>query len=201
MPLLSIEEISPGYCLGLWKIEDSVEQLVGANQDLNSVLAYTESFRSESRRKEVLAVYALLFAMTGENHLRIDHDYLSRPIVEGFHVSISHTKGYAALVLSTRGDVAVDIEYCSNRVERVADKFIRCDEKAPDLYAKLIHWSAKETIYKLFAEEVLDFFDMRVSPFILSDSGTIDVADLKEEKSQCVYYRLNNKYVLTYAYL
>ena len=201
MPLLSIEEISPGCRLGLWKIEDSIEELVEANPCLHSILEHTEKFRSESRRKEVLAIYALLFAMTGDSKLRIEHDPLSRPLVEGFHVSVSHTKGYAALILSTRGNVAVDIEYLSNRVERIAHKFIRYDEKAPDLYSKLIHWCAKETIYKLFSEEMLDFFDTCLSPFLLSENGTIDVVDLKEKKTQLVYYRLNDKYVLTYAYL
>ncbi len=200
MPLLSIEEISSGCRLGLWQIEDSVEQMLDEDYHLKNVLEYTESYRSESRRKEVLAVYALLFVMTGNSELRINHDSLSRPIVEGYHVSISHTKGYAALILSTQGDVAVDIEYFSDRVERVAHKFIRNDEDAPSLYSKLIHWSAKETIYKLFAEEFLDFFEMRVTPFGLSDEGTIDVADLKEEKTQSVYYHTNDKYVLTYAY-
>lgn len=200
MPLLSIEEISPGCRLGLWQIEASIEQMLAEDSSLKNVLKCTESYQSEARRREVIAVYALLFAMTGNSELRIDHDNLSRPIVDGYHVSISHTKGYAALILSNCSNVAVDIEYFSDRVERVAHKFIRSDEDAPSLYAKLIHWSAKETIYKLFAEEFLDFFDMRVTPFNLSDRGTINVADLKEEKNQNVSYRKNNKYVLTYAY-
>ena len=200
MPLLSIEEISPGCRLGLWQIEASIEQMLAEDSSLKNVLKCTESYRSEARRREVIAVYALLFAMTGNSELRIDHDNLSRPIVDGYHVSISHTKGYAALILSNCSNVAVDIEYFSDRVERVAHKFIRSDEDAPSLYAKLIHWSAKETIYKLFAEEFLDFFDMRVTPFNLSDRGTINVADLMEEKNQNVSYRKNNKYVLTYAY-
>ena len=200
MPLLSIEEISPGCRLGLWQIEASIEQMLAEDSSLKNVLKCTESYRSEARRREVIAVYALLFAMTGNSELRIDHDNLSRPIVDGYHVSISHTKGYAALILSNCSSVAVDIEYFSDRVERVAHKFIRSDEDAPSLYAKLIHWSAKETIYKLFAEEFLDYFEMRVTPFNLSDQGTINVADLKEEKNQKVCYRKNDKYVLTYAY-
>ncbi len=201
MPLLSIEDISPGCRLGLWKIEECINGILEADGRLESVLEYVEQYRSESRRKEVMAVYALLFAMTDNARLRISHDKLSRPLVEGYHVSVSHTRGYAALLLSTHSDVAVDIEYFSNRVERVAHKFIAPDEEASDLYSKLIHWSAKETIYKLFAEEKLDYFDMKVSPFVLLEEGMIDVADLKENKKQRVYYRLNDKYVLTYAYL
>ena len=111
---------------------------------MSPVLHSLRSSRSESRRKEVLAVYGLLFAMTDNPYLRIEHDDLSRPVIDGYHVSISHTRGYAALLLSTRHKVAIDIEFISNRVERVASKFIRNDEVADSLYAKLIHWSAKD---------------------------------------------------------
>lgn len=47
----------------------------------------------------------------------------------------------------------MDIEYFNDRVERIASKFLRKDEKAEDLDAKLVHWCAKETVFKLFSEE------------------------------------------------
>lgn len=199
MPLLSIDEIAPQCHIGLWRIEETVNDIIAADKRLCKVVDRIDHFHSESRRKEVLAVYALLYAMTDNPNLRIGHDVLSRPIVDGYHVSISHTRGFAALLLSTRCNVAVDIEFISNRVERVTSKFIRNDEMADTLYSKLIHWSAKETIYKLFAEENLDFFDMRIIPFEQSGEGVIEVEDLHTEKIQPVHYLCNDKYVLTYA--
>ena len=199
MPLISIDAIAPQCHLGLWRIEDPIDDIIATDNRLAGVVDKIEHFHSESRRKEVLAVYGLLFAMTDNTCLRIEHDDLSRPVIDGYHVSISHTRGYAALLLSTRHKVAIDIEFISNRVERVASKFIRNDEVADSLYAKLIHWSAKETIYKLFANENLDFFDMRIAPFDQREEGDIEVDDLKIEKKQSVHYLCNDKYVLTYA--
>ena len=128
MPLISIDAIAPQCHLGLWRIEDTIDDIIATDNRLAGVVDKIEHFHSESRRKEVLAVYGLLFAMTDNPCLRIEHDDLSRPVIDGYHVSISHTRGYAALLLSTRHKVAIDIEFISNRVERVASKFNRNDE-------------------------------------------------------------------------
>ena len=181
MPLISIDAIAPQCHLGLWRIEETIDDIIATDNRLAGVVDKIEH------------------AMTDNTCLRIEHDDLSRPVIDGYHVSISHTRGYAALLLSTRHKVAIDIEFISNRVERVASKFIRNDEVADSLYAKLIHWSAKETIYKLFANENLDFFDMRIAPFDQREEGDIEVDDLKIEKKQSVHYLCNDKYVLTYA--
>lgn len=199
MPLISIERINDHTRLGLWQIEDSIDGLLHSDPSLGQLDDVVRVFRSETRRREVLAVYALLFAMTGDRSMRIDHDELSRPLLPGFHISISHTRGYAAVILSSHDGVAVDIEYYSNRVEQVAARFVRTDEYAVGLDLQLIHWSAKETMYKLLAEEKLEYSEMRLEPFEPAAVGSLSVSDLKEPKSQMVYYRINPQYVLTYA--
>ena len=199
MALLSIEPIAPGIQLGLWAIEDTTEQLMAQDPRLAGV-AEADRYHADTRRREVLAVYALLFAMTGDSSKRIDHDELNRPRVDGYHVSISHTRGYAALILSRHEPVAIDIEYYSTRVARVLSKFVRLDEQAPDTISQLLHWSAKETVYKLCAEEALQYFEMRVRPMTASTSGMLHVDDLKAPKTLDVHYRVTTDYVLTYAH-
>lgn len=201
MALISIEQLTEHTRMGVWKIEDTVEAILAEDSQLHDVLQLVDVYHSDVRRKETLAVYALLFAMTHDASLRIEHDELSRPLVKGYRVSISHTRGYAALILSTKEAVAVDIEYMSNRVERIASKFVRADEKALDVASKLIHWSVKETIYKLFAFEKLEMFDIRLHPFSVNPDGLVKVDDLKISKTQWVKYRINDQYVLTYTYL
>lgn len=199
MALLSIESIAPGIQMGLWAIEDTTEQLIAQDPRLAGVTE-ANRYHADARRREVLAVYALLFAMTGDGSRRIGHDALNRPMVDGYHVSISHTRGYAALILSRHEPVAVDIEYYSTRVARVLSKFVRPDEQATDTTSQLLHWSAKETVYKLCAEEDLQYFDMRLKPMTVSTSGTLRVDDLKVAKTLDVHYRVTPDYVLTYAH-
>ena len=117
----------------------------------------------------------------------------------GYHISVSHTKGYAALILSRNQEVAVDIEYFSDRVERISSKFLRKDENASDLDSKLVHWCAKETVYKLFSEENLKFDDMRVKPFDTMSDWACDVENLKNKQMAHVDFELTMEFVLTYA--
>lgn len=201
MPIVSVERIGVDVQMGVWRMEETAEALVAAHPQLESVLDLAAAYRSPARRLEVLAVHALLFQLTGDASLRIGHDARGVPLVPGWQISLSHTRGFAAVILSRKHRVAVDIEYRSNRVERIADRFIRTDEQAEDLRSKLIHWSVKETVYKLFTEEDLKFFDMRLQPLVPGDEGMVQVDDLLCPKVQEVAYRYGADYVLTYAYL
>ncbi len=53
--------------------------------------------------------------------------------IEGYHISISHTLGYVAVILSRDYEVGVDIEYVSDRVNRISSRFLRDDEVFADL--------------------------------------------------------------------
>ena len=129
----------------------------------------------------------------------ITHNEAGKPLFRGYHISITHTKGYAALMLSKTQEVAVDIEHFSDRVERVVDKFLRPDEKAEGLDSLLVHWCAKETVFKLFSEDNLLFQDMRVEPFDTMADWACDVENLKRKQKAHVDFELTMEFVLTYA--
>lgn len=199
MPLISIEPIDTATRLGLWRIDESIDGFQEADSRLIPIADLVAHHRSSHRQLEIMAVYALLFSMTGDPELRIAHDEQSRPLLKGYNISISHTRGFAALLLSTDANVAVDIEYMSDRVKKVAAKFVRPDEQAPDLRSLLIHWCAKETVYKLFTLEDLQYFEMRVRPFDAERVGMLTVDDLKTDTAAAVAYRVTDDYVLAYA--
>lgn len=198
MALVEIREIAPDVKLGLWKIDESVDELFSQNPYLQSYESVLKNrYHNDNRKKEFLAIHALLYAMLGGNHLQeIEHLPSGKPVMNGYHLSISHTKGYAVLILSVSHEVAVDIEYMSNRVERIASKFMRTDEYASDVVHLLLHWSAKETIYKLFSEEQLQYHEMRL--FSFSEDSCM-VENVKSQKYQPVIFEVTSDYVLTYA--
>lgn len=184
MALIEIRSVSPSARLGLWRMD--------------------EPFAGKPRDRERAAVASLLLAMTGDDSLLIDHEPSGRPFLSStIHqspVSISHTRGYAALLLSTAGSVGIDIEYRSDRVERIAHRFIRPDEM-PLLNTtddKLLVWSAKETVYKLFSEQKLMFFDMQTTSI---DSDVLHIKNMKLGTIVDVCYEFSEDYVLTYACL
>ena len=209
MAVVNIREVYPGVRLGLWQMDESPEQLFDLYPHL---LPYRSSlddkYKNDGRKLEFLAIRALMYEMLRVNGASkgllshagdFTHNGQGKPLFRGYHVSISHTKGYAALILSKKSEVAVDIEYMSDRVERIASKFLRKDERADSLDAKLVHWCAKETVFKLFSEENLLFEDMRVKPFDTMADWACDVENLKSGKTARVDFELAMDFVLTYS--
>ena len=209
MAVVNIREVYPGVSLGLWQMDESPEQLFDLYPH---ILPYRSSldnkYKNDGRKLEFLAIRALMYEMLRVNGASkgllshagdFTHNGQGKPLFRGYHVSISHTKGYAALILSKKSEVAVDIEYMSDRVERIASKFLRKDERADSLDAKLVHWCAKETVFKLFSEENLLFEDMRVKPFDTMADWACDVENLKSGKTARVDFELAMDFVLTYS--
>ena len=209
MAVVNIREVYPGVSLGLWQMDESPEQLFDLYPHL---LPYRSSlddkYKNDGRKLEFLAIRALMYEMLRVNGASKGLLYNAgeftpngqeTPLFRGYHVSISHTKGYAALILSKKSEVAVDIEYMSDRVERIASKFLRKDERADSLDSKLVHWCAKETVFKLFSEENLLFEEMRVKPFDTMSDWACDVENLKSGKTARVDFELAMDFVLTYS--
>ena len=199
MPVISVETLSPGIKLGVWRIAESAEMLLAAYPHLETVVA---EYRNHERKIEKLAVYALLYAMTGTHRLIVAHNADGKPLLARQAISISDTKGFVAVVTARNRHtaVAVDIEYISNRVGKIVRRFVRADEHAPTTSSQLIHWSAKETVYKYYSPQHLQYSEMRLQPFTVKPEDCIKVQNLKQDSELCVHYRLTDEYVLTYAY-
>ncbi len=211
MALVNVREVYPGVTLGLWQIEESVDAFFKRypwTQKYRGDLA--RRYTNDVRRLEFLATRVLLCDILLSRGLskrkisdlgEISYDLNGKPLFKGYQISISHTKGYAAMILSKDKRVGVDIEYLDNRVQRVASKFLRKDEKAADLDSLLVHWCGKETVYKLFSEEKLQFKEMRVAPFDTMSDWSCEIMDLKSKCKVLVDFELTMDFVLTYAAL
>ena len=211
MALLFINEIDKDVRLGVWEMEENL------NYEQFASLPFYDRLMglSENRRKETASVYSLLFAMTGNRNLVIGHEPSGKPYVEGYKIGISHTKGFVSVILSTSCDVAVDIEYINIRVLRIADRFLREDEKpnafqfskekkengdkdvVPDVIPTLLFWCAKETIFKLYSDERLTFQNIKIMD--AEQGGALCGNNLITGESVRIDYTFNNDYVLTYA--
>lgn len=211
MALLFINEIDKDVRLGVWEMEENLNYEQFASLPFYDLLMSL----SENRRKETASVYSLLFAITGNRNLVIGHEPSGKPYVEGYKIGISHTKGFVSVILSTSCDVAVDIEYINTRVLRIADRFLREDEKpnalqfakekdekghqdiVPNVIPTLLFWCAKETIYKLYSDERLTFQNIKISD--TEQGGALCGNNLITGESVRIDYTFNNDYVLTYA--
>lgn len=234
MALINVREVYPNVFLGLWQTTETVDEFFGTYGFLEPYRQHVEtSFKNDGRKKEFLAIHALLhemLAICGKPHgarrskglqdqskasqdqskasqglpvadvPMIGHAASGQPLLRGYHVGVTHTKGYAALMLSKSCDVACDIEHFSDRVERIKSKFLCKDEKADDLDSLLVHWCSKETVYKLFPEDNLQFSQMRVGPFSTMSDWACEVENMKRGEKVRVDFELTMQFVLTYAF-
>lgn len=199
MSLLFIKSLSEHVHLGLWKIDEEIDDYYLLFPHLFRFREFLDrNYKSDVRKKEFLSVRALLFNMThDEKSSEISYELSGKPFMKDYYISISHTKGFAAVILSQTGNVAVDIEYYSARVQKIADRFIRSDEQADSLNDKLVNWCAKEVMYKFFSEENLQYFEMRVHSI---NENQCKVEDLETKKTIDVYFNVNSLYTLAYTY-
>lgn len=234
MALINVREVYPNVFLGLWQTTETVDGFFGTYGFLEPYRQHVEtSFKNDGRKKEFLAIHALLhemLAICGKPHgarrskglqdqskglqdqskasqglpvadvPMIGHAASGQPLLRGYHVGVTHTKGYAALMLSKSCDVACDIEHFSDRVERIKSKFLRKEEKADDLDSLLVNWCGKETVYKLFPEDNLQFSQMRVGPFSTMSDWACEVENMKRGEKVRVDFELTMQFVLTYAF-
>lgn len=203
MPLFLNEEIFPDVRLGIWAISES-------SDDFWALSPYVESSRSEfnalykleQRKCEVLAVRLLIKEIIGDNVQLLHQDNGKPYLSSGMNISISHTRGFAVIIVSHSKQVSVDIEYFSNRIERIRSKFMRDDENASSQVKLLMHWCAKETMYKLFPEDNLTFNKMQLLSVDGNDStGIITAKNIFRNRNVSVYYRTFCNCLLTYAVL
>ncbi len=193
MPLTREITVGADARVCLWQITETEEELQALTQiDLPHL-------RSASRRLETLAVHAMLRQVTGRHHLVIGHDANGRPTLPDCCISISHTRGWAALAVSPHKRVGVDVEYMADRVLRITHKFVRQDEQKENVERQLVCWCAKEAVYKYYSEEHLEYFEMRLQPYPLEREGCVLVDNLKSDRQVMVHYEISPTYVLAYA--
>ena len=140
------------------------------------------------------------------SHAQDDRDACCQKI----HISISHTRDYAAVAYSTAGPIGLDIERISDRVERIAHRFTSTDEAAYiDTHGQqdrpmyhLINWSAKETLYKLLDDTRMADFKaaFHIAPYTLASKGMLDATLLVAYDGRvAVHYRLFPDFVCTWV--
>lgn len=224
MPLVFIKDIDTDTRLGLWKIADELH----ADEVCPQMVCEKLKWKCTRRQKETAAVYALLNAMTGRRDLVIGHNTDGKPTLDGYIISVSHTIGYASIIMSKTKNVAVDVEYRNNRVFRIVDKFLTKQEtvllsgllqtkdavsETTDIAlqtennteshdaqtALLLCWCAKETIYKYFSEEKLMFDEMQICLKEFGQEGTFYCTNIRQDIKKTITYMQNEEFVLTYT--
>lgn len=199
-----------GGGIAVWHITESADTLYALLATSKYDVQLAEKHH-EARRAEWIAVRLLIKDLFGPD-AEVAYYPTGRPYLKdsSTHISISHTKGYAAVAYSTDGPIGIDIETISNRVERIAHRFTSTDEAAyidthgqqDRLMYHLINWSAKETLYKLLDDTRMADFKaaFHIAPYTLASKGMLDATLLVAYDGRvAVHYRLFPDFVCTWV--
>jgi phosphopantetheinyl transferase len=206
--LLRKEHIDGDGLIGIGKITDNHQALLHSLPQTQQRVAeeYISKMRSKRRVIEWLTSRVLLFELLGEEKI-IDNRPDGRPfLIDGsYKISISHTKDYAAVLLHKQFSVGIDVETISERVSKLADKFISKSEyidHSQQVIHQLLHWSAKETMFKMMEESEIDFKDhLHIHPFHPGEKGVFQASESKtpQQKMFQIHYEVLPDAVLTWA--
>ena len=203
--------------IGIWKIEESWQEMlemIRENENYSrDIDRCVKDKKTDKRKQEWLAIRLLLSRIGGPESF-IDYLENGAPVLRNslYNISISHTTGFAAIILSNKEKPGIDIEYHSGRAYKLREKFL--GDKDMEMFDSLpdsshnsmdtlatLFWCAKETAFKAIQQDEVDFIDhLHILPFTLSDKGEFS---LKETKSPIqdvfnIKYQITEDYIITW---
>ena len=163
MGLYLKKELENEAVIGVWQITETEEELIELSSTPSDEMEEISFIRSESLRKQRLAVRALLNTMFDDKVYLSHHDN-GKPYIENnpINISITHTAKYVAVILHEEENVGIDIESL-DRDFSVVEKKALSEDEIEDLEDEkrneqlAIYWCAKEAIFKLLSRYNVDF--------------------------------------------
>jgi 4'-phosphopantetheinyl transferase EntD len=178
MPLL-INLYENNFRLALWKLTEPLDFFEEkAHLSQNDILLYTK-ITNEYRKKEWLAVRILLNEVLGF-WPTITYMETGKPILNNHsrHLSISHSKEMVGILVCTSPFAGIDIEKTTRNIDHILPRFLSKEEMknvetSTDSNSKIIHWCAKEAIFKSINEPNIEF-SSRIKIEKINTDGTIE---------------------------
>lgn len=163
MGLYLSKELDNDGVISLWKITESEGELLKLSSVPSEELEELQLIKNVARRREKLAVRALLNEVFN-GKVYLGHHDNGRPFLQNSltEISISHTAHYVAVLTHPSESVGIDIERLNRdfaAVERRALSFEEKDylsSKEKSLHLAIL-WSAKEAVFKRMSRSDVDF--------------------------------------------
>ena len=176
--------------IAVWKITETEEELIELSSTPSDEMEEISFIKSESLRKQRLAVRALLNELFGEKVYLAHHDN-GKPYIENdsINISISHTEKYVAVILDQNDEVGIDIESLDRDFSAVEKKALSEDEiddldddKMEKNFQLAIYWCAKEAIFKKISKYNVDFAEqIEIEKFRNNEEGELEATFIHKD--------------------
>lgn len=211
MPVIYNKDIDGQTILSVWKIEETEEELFSGLQLRQHELDFIASLKGSKRLLQWLSTRLLLRTMLNTAEYidcRMDEHGKPYLVNSPYHISLSHSYDYAAVMIGKEKSVGVDIEQIKDKIHRIQQKFLSPPELEglgvkDDTHGLYICWCVKEAIYKWYGKKGLEFRKhIHIQPFQLLAAGSLTVKVDLPEGTQTVtvcYFNTISGYMLGYV--
>ena len=191
MGLFFSKDVERGATISVWEITETEEELMNLSSIPHDELEELLLTKSSARRKERLAVRALLNELF-DGKVYLGHHDNGRPFLQNslIEISISHTGKYVCVLTHPDESVGVDVESLERDFSAVEKKALS-EEEVENLSDKnrnlhlTIHWSVKEAVYKRMSQTEVDFSrQINIKRFTPREEGSVDVEFIHKDGYQ-----------------
>ena len=210
MPLINIETPLHDCRLITWKITESENDLIdivtaGGREDFIPA----KEFKSKKRRMEWLSTRCALLQTNHDKAVSIEYADNGKPFLASrkYHISVSHAWPLVCILEHDKHAVGIDIEFMTDRILKIADKFVNQDElnwmsSRNSLNELYLIWAAKEAVFKMKSASGVDFrTQLILSKTDIQSSGNTTIQFSKDGKQEMynIYYRYLDNMILVYT--
>jgi len=210
MPIIWKKHLGKNGELAIWHINEPAEALYQKLQLNTAEKAFYDSLQSGKRNMHWLGSRVLLRTLLDTTeYIDCQLDGNNKPYLVNFpyEISISHSNDYAAVIIYKGKAVGIDIERMSDKIERIAKRFLSAQElltispsnKIEHLY---VCWGIKETLFKLYGKGNLPFIEgIIIDEFTYHENGVVNARiNLPGfQKEYKVEYLKLGEYMLTWC--
>lgn len=201
MPLYKLEKLSSDRVMAIWLISESLDELLNIASVYIQGIKIPDYINHPSKQIEWLASRLALKFCCDLMHIPYKGTYRTdtgQPLLIGnnAHISISHSGDFAAILLDSRQKVGIDIEKISSKVEKVATKYLKDEEKETNHERLTLKWCIKEAVYKVSDHENLSLKDdIRIIQVHPSEIGKAQVLVRQHDAIDTFFFKLEDYYV------
>ena len=164
MPLINLSKITTSKAFGIWKINESLNEINHLNkvENLN-----VDNKIIEKKFKEKVAARMVIKKICENlklNYYGIKKNKAGKPflIKNKAEISISHSYPFAVALINTKNLCGIDIEKKREKILKINPKFLDEDERkfvGTSINKNTIFWCCKEALFKTSNKQNISFRD------------------------------------------
>ena len=196
--------------IAVWQITETEEELMNITSVPTDEMEEISLFRSESQRRQKLAVRALINELFDEK-MYLNHHDNGKPYLENCatNISITHTENYVAIITHEEEEVGIDIESLERDFSAVEKKALSEDEiddlednSSNKTEQLAIYWCAKEAIYKRMSQNRVIYAEqIEVEKFRPKGEGELEATFIHKDEHEEEFdleYMMFDRHVLVW---